>query len=70
MRRRFARFKLGVHFLEARVESRFFPPLNISDNVANMLDGLLGWMPLWAHLNELALSDSLLLVLLCPRLES
>jgi len=32
-----------------------------------MLDGLLGSMPLWAHLREVALSDSLLLVLLCPR---
>jgi len=31
-----------------------------------MLDGLLGSMPLWAHLHELALSDSLLLVLLLP----
>ena len=49
---------------------RSSPPLNISDNVANMLDGLLGSIPLWAHLHELALSDSLLLVLLCPRLES
>jgi hypothetical protein len=49
---------------------RSSPPPNISDNVANMLDGLLGSIPLWAHLHELALSDSLLLVLLCPRLES
>ena len=50
--------------------ARSSPPLNISDNVANMLDGLLGSIPLWAHLLELALSHSLLLVLLCPRLES
>ena len=49
---------------------RVFPPLNISDNVANMLDGLPGSIPLWAHLHELALSDSLLLVLLWLRLES
>jgi hypothetical protein len=35
-----------------------------------MLEGLLGSKLLWAHLHELALSDSLLLVLLCPELES
>ncbi len=49
---------------------RSSPPLNISDNVANTLDGLLGSIPLWAHLHQLAPSDSLLLVLLCPQPES